>query len=171
MRILGAILAGGRSTRFGADKAMAIMRDGRTLMEHAAAALAPHASALVICGRPSGLPDRPRPDLGPLGGLNAALHHARSAGFDGVLTSGCDMPSYPAEAPSLLIGPSPAALADQPLIGWWPATLAEALDDHLATDNSRSVRAWLLRVNGRAIDAPGLSPPNINRPEDLSAAH
>lgn len=167
MRILGAILAGGQSTRFGSDKAMAMLPDGRTLMDHAIATLRPHVAEIVVCGRAGGLPDRPAPGLGPLGGLNAALHHARARGFDGVLSSGCDMPAYPAEAPALLIGPSAAALSDQPLIGWWPASLAAELDAHLAEENSRSIRGWLARVGGRAIDAPGITPPNINRPGDL----
>jgi molybdopterin-guanine dinucleotide biosynthesis protein A len=165
---LGAILAGGRSSRFGSDKAMAIMADGRTLMDHAMAGLAPHVARVVICGRDGGLPDRPAPDMGPLGGLNAALHHALEQGFAGVLTTGCDMPFYPADLPAALMGKDAAVLNGQPLLGWWPTTLAGELDAHLAADNNRSIRGWIDRVGARAVDMPGLVLPNINRPEDLA---
>lgn len=168
--ILGAILAGGRSTRFGSDKAMAIMPDGRTLIAHATQALAPHVDTVVICGRAGGLADRPEPDMGPLGGINAALRHAASAGFAGVLTTGCDMPVYPAALPPLLVGPGAAVLAGQPLLGWWPSPLADELDRHLAEENNRSIRGWLERVRARTVEIPGLALPNVNRPEDLPRA-
>ena len=66
-RILGAVLAGGRSSRFGSDKAAAMFRD-RTLADHAAAAIAPFVEAVVRVGG-DGVPDVPRPGLGPLGGI------------------------------------------------------------------------------------------------------
>ncbi|HUD93170.1 molybdenum cofactor guanylyltransferase [Sphingobium sp.] len=164
--ILGAVLAGGRSSRFGSDKAMALL-DGKTLLDHAMAGLAPHVTEVVICGREGGLTDRPRPDMGPLGGLNAALHHALSHGFTGVLTTGCDMPFYPADLPAALIGDKAAILQGQQLLGWWPATLAFELDAHLGEENDRSIRGWLERVRARVVEMPGLALPNINRPEDL----
>lgn len=166
--MLGAVLAGGRSRRFGSDKALAVMPDGRTLIDHAVAGLTPHVARVVICGRDTGLADRPAPDMGPLGGLNAALHHGRAAGFAGVLTNGCDMPLYPAELPVALIGPRAAILAGQPLLGWWPVTLADALDTHLAEENNRSIRGFVDRIGARVVEMPGLVLPNINRPEDLA---
>lgn len=165
--ILGAVLAGGRSSRFGSDKAMALL-NGKTLIDHASASLAPHVAELVICGRADGLADRPHPDMGPLGGLNAALHHALSHGFVGVLTTGCDMPLYPDTLPAALIGDRPAILLGQQLLGWWPATLAFELDAHLNEENNRSIYGWLDRIHAREVDMPGLILPNINRPEDLA---
>lgn len=167
--ILGAVLAGGRSTRFGSDKAMARMPDGRTLIDHAVAALSPHVGAIVICGRDGGLTDRPVPGMGPLGGLNAALHHALDHDFAGVMTTGCDMPYYPANLPAALFGDGAAVLKGQQLLGWWPAVLAPELDAHLSEDNNRSIRGWLDRVGARMVDISGLVLPNINRPEDLAA--
>lgn len=167
-RIIGAVLAGGRSSRFGSDKALALMPDGRTLLDHAMAGLAPHVAGIVICGRDGGLPDRPAPDMGPLGGLNAALHHAQTHGFAGVLTTGCDMPIYPAALPVALIGDGAAILKGQQLLGWWPVSLASELDAHLAEDNNRSIRGWLDRIGVRVVEMPGLVLPNINRPEDLA---
>lgn len=167
-RILGAVLAGGQSSRFGSDKALAVMADGRTLLDHAVAGLAPHVAQVVICGRDDGLADRPAPDMGPLGGLNAALHHAQNHGYAGVLTTGCDMPVYPAELPAMLIGEQAAILKGQQLLGWWPASLAPELDAHLAADNNRSIHGWLDRIGARVVDMPGQVLPNINRPEDLA---
>ncbi|MCP1468428.1 molybdopterin-guanine dinucleotide biosynthesis protein A [Sphingobium sp. OAS761] len=166
--ILGAVLAGGRSTRFGSDKAIAPMADGRTLIDHAIAALAPHVARVVVCGRQGGLADRPRAGMGPLGGLNAALHHALHHGFAGVLSTGCDMPVYPAGLPAALAGDGAAVLDGQPLLGWWPAPLAGELDAHLAEDNNRSIRGWLERVGARTVTMAGLDLPNINRPDDLA---
>ncbi|HKY81549.1 MAG TPA: molybdenum cofactor guanylyltransferase [Sphingobium sp.] len=167
MRLLGAVLAGGRSSRFGSDKALARLADGRTLLEHATAAIAPHVEAVVICGRASGLADRPAADMGPLGGLNAALHHALAQGFDAVLTTGCDMPVYPPELAEALIGERAAILKGQQLAGFWPASLAPELDAHLAEENNRSIYGWIDRIGARIVDRPDILLPNINRPGDL----
>jgi molybdopterin-guanine dinucleotide biosynthesis protein A len=48
-KILGVVLAGGLSTRFGSDKAQALWR-GRSLLDHALDALAPIARALRSAG-------------------------------------------------------------------------------------------------------------------------
>lgn len=164
--ILGAVLAGGRASRFGSDKALALL-NGRTLLDHARAGLAPHVAEVVICGRDGGLADRPHHDMGPLGGLNAALHYALGHGFIGVLTTGCDMPHYPDALPAALIGDGAAVLHGQQLLGWWPVTLALALDAHLNEENSRSIYGWLDRIGARVVEVPDLILPNINRPEDL----
>ena len=47
--ILGAVLVGGRSSRFGSDKAQARW-NGRALRDHAAAAIAGHVDAVVAVG-------------------------------------------------------------------------------------------------------------------------
>ncbi|WP_150290604.1 molybdenum cofactor guanylyltransferase [Sphingobium estronivorans] len=170
MRLLGAVLAGGRSSRFGSDKALAMLA-GRTLLDHATTALGAHVEQVVICGRQVAgrrwLADRPAPDMGPLGGLNAALHHAAAEGFDAVLTTGCDMPVYPAKLARALIGEGPAILKGQQLAGFWPAVLAGALDAHLAEENNRSIHGWLTRIGARIVERPDILLPNINRPEDL----
>lgn len=170
-RILGAILAGGRSTRFGSDKALALL-DGRSLIEHAAAAIAPHVEKLVICGRSDPrwtcLPDQPAPGMGPLGGLAAALLHAQEQGFDGVLSTGCDMPSLPGELVEALIGNRAGVVEGQQLIGYWPAALADRLLGHLDRCERRSIREWMAVVEPRIV-VPHDPLPNINRPQDLAA--
>lgn len=171
-KILGAILAGGRSTRFGSDKALALL-DGRPLIEHAAAALAPHVAQIAVCGRIDPrwtcLPDRPAPDMGPLGGLAAALAYAREEGFAGVLSTGCDMPVLPVALIENLIGEDPAVVEGQHLIGYWPADLADRLLDHLGRSETRSIRAWLAEIGARRVAQGAARLPNINRPDDLAA--
>ncbi len=75
------ILAGGRSSRFGSDKARAILKD-QPLLGHVANMLQPVASSITIVADRQGkyddlgfrtIADR-QPGLGPLGGLDTALH-------------------------------------------------------------------------------------------------
>ena len=91
MKRLGAIIAGGKATRFGADKAAALLH-GQPLMEHVADGLRDQVDKLIVCGRAwpgmDWIEDRPFADMGPLGGLNAALHYAQQNGFDEVVTAG-----------------------------------------------------------------------------------
>lgn len=170
MRVLGAVLAGGRSSRFGSDKALALL-EGVSLLDHARAALSPFCAEVVVCGHPHPsarvLADRPAPDMGPLGGLNAALHEALAGGFDGVLVTGCDMPSFPPALAHALIGDGAAVLEGQPLAAWWPAALADALDRHLAETSKHSIRGWIEKVKPRIVTMPDLVLPNVNRPADL----
>ena len=125
--LLGAVLAGGASRRFGSDKALAALA-GKTLLDRAIESLAAHVDLIAVCGRPHptvlSLPDLPSPALGQLGGLNAALHYAQENGFQAVLTTGCDVPFYPEPPAALLDGEGAVALEQQHLIGRWPAALA-----------------------------------------------
>lgn len=170
MRLLGAVLAGGRSSRFGSDKALALLR-GRPLIDHAADALRPHVAQLVLSGRDAqgfvGVPDRPEPGLGPLGGIAGALHYAAAHGYAAILTTGCDMPVFPPSLVRALIGGGPALTQGQPLAAFWPATLADKLDTWLATSDDRSIAAWARHVCARRVPWPGPPLPNINYIADL----
>ncbi len=147
MRRLGAIIAGGRSSRFGADKALAML-DGCSLLDHVAGHLEATCETVVVCGRAWGdrpsIDDRPAPGLGPLGGLCAALHYGARQGFDVVVTAGCDtlpVPVIPVR------GEGPVVVAGHYLFGEWPVALAARLDAHLAATDDRSMRLWM-RVAG-----------------------
>jgi len=171
---LGAILAGGEARRFGSDKALATWR-GRPLIAHAAAILARHCDAVIVCGRrhaPGGLrcvADRPAPGLGPLGGLCAALHEAAAAGQGSVLTLGCDMPLIDETLFGRLAAFDDGCyLAAAPIVGCWPARLAAPLADHLDCGGDRSVRGWAGAAGVSAIEAGGAIV-NLNTPADLVA--
>lgn len=171
MRLLGAVLAGGRSSRFGSDKALAMI-DGRPMLDRVIDALAPQVDGIVVCGRASsagyeGIPDRPAAGLGPLGGLNAALHHAAAHGYDAVLTVPCDTPLLPSDLRTQLepVGEG-VIVAGLPVIGLWPSRLAADLDRFLAEAGSRAIAAWADRVAARPVTL-GELPANVNRREDL----
>lgn len=93
----GVVLAGGRSSRMGQDKALLTWPPtGRSLLDHALDRLAPHVDELLVVGDPltHGLvgpfvvPDLV-PGQGPLGGLLTAMRYAT---HDRLLVLAVDMP-------------------------------------------------------------------------------
>ena len=168
MQILGAILAGGASSRFGSDKAAALF-EGRALIDHVIAALAPQVDALVVVGRDwpglARIDDLPVAGLGPLGGLAGALGHALRHGFDSVLVVPCDTIGLPADLVARL-GPGPSVALGQRSIGLWPSSLAPALIAKLASGGSRSLRDWATITEARDVDCGPLR--NINHVADLA---
>lgn len=169
-RILGAIIAGGEGRRFGSDKGAALL-DGKRLLDHVAEALRAQCDALIVVGRAwpglETVADRPAPQLGPLGGLNAALHCAAARGFAHVLTAGCDTLPIPSELHALAAR-APAVVAGHYLIGCWPVRLAPLLDQYLVTTSDRSLRAWMARCGAiEVVLAQRLH--NLNTPADLAA--
>jgi molybdenum cofactor guanylyltransferase len=168
-RILGVVLAGGQSTRFGSDKALAQLR-GHTLLSRAVDALSGWCEYVVVVGRETApapcLPDWPRPGMGPLGGIAAALHLARDEAYDAVLTCGVDSAVLPEKLPDLLY-PGPAYLADQPVIGLWPASATSAIEAILTGDGKHSMRQFAESIGARAVQLAA-KPANINTPADLA---
>jgi molybdenum cofactor guanylyltransferase len=168
MRLLGAILAGGQSRRFGSDKAKALVA-GKPLLDHVADALRPQCAELVVAGRDwpgiISIADLPESGLGPLGGLAGALDHAQRTGFDAVLSSGCDVLGLPADLAELL-GNGPVILDDLPIVGLWPAGLAGELIAWLGDPANRSVYRFADQIGARRVPMPkGLI--NANRLADL----
>ena len=170
--ILGAVLAGGQSLRFGSDKALAML-DGRTLLDRAVTALSDLCDAVVVVvGRTSApvlvLPDRPRAGMGPLGGLAAALHHAGEGGYTAVLSCSVDSLGLDAGLRDAL-EPAPAYVSSQPVIGLWPASASPVLDALLAGEGRHSMRSFAEAIGARPVQL-ARNPANINTPADLAAA-
>ena len=167
--ILGAVLAGGLSTRFGSDKALAEL-GGHTLIARAVDALSGWCEYVVVVGRETApaptLPDWPRAGMGPLAGIAAALHHARDEGYEAVLTCGVDSVLLPDGLPDLL-GPAPAYLAQQPVIGLWPASALEAIEAILTGEGRHSMQQFAKAIGARAVNSSA-QPANINTPADLA---
>ena len=99
--ITGVILAGGKSSRFGSNKALAIV-DGKPLIQHVADLISSlFAECLLVTNTPAeyeflSLPmthDRYR-DSGPLAGIHAALLKIRTPR---AFVVACDMPNLSQE--------------------------------------------------------------------------
>ena len=163
--VLGAVLAGGRSSRFGSDKSVANW-NGRSLADHAAALIGQHVDRVVMVG-PDGIADMPGPGLGPLGGIAGALDFAASEGFTSVLTIGCDMPRAPDDLIAALLRRAPSYCPDAPVLGHWPAALGAQLLGWLSGED-RSVRSWARGIGALPIASP-VALANVNTREDLMA--
>jgi molybdenum cofactor guanylyltransferase len=169
--ILGVVLAGGQSTRFGSDKAMAEL-GGRTLLARAYDALSGFAELVVVAGRERGpghrcIPDWPHPNMGPLAGIAAALRLARDEGYDSVLSCGVDSVDLPDNLLELL-SPAPAYLESQPVIGHWPTGTVDAIETLLLAEGKHSMLAFAGAVGATAVKISA-RPANINTPADLAA--
>ena len=94
------MLAGGKSSRMGRDKALLPFRGG-ALAGYAAATVAAAAGSVILIGDPQKyghlgytvLPDR-KPGAGPVGGIESALSYTAA---DWNLVRACDMPGISAE--------------------------------------------------------------------------
>jgi molybdopterin-guanine dinucleotide biosynthesis protein A len=163
------VLAGGLSRRFGSDKALATI-GGRAMLDVVIEQLRPQCADLVVAGRDwrgeMRIDDLPRPGLGPLGGLAAALVYARAHDHELVLTSGCDLPELP-DGLVALLAPADAVLADQPTVSLWRAERADALLAWIKKSDRRSIFAWAAEAGARRVAGPAMA--NVNRPEDLEA--
>ena len=169
MRVLGAILGGGQSSRFGSDKAAALLQ-GRPLMDHVLDGLLPHVERAVTVGRDwpdlTRVDDLPEPGQGPLGGLLGALTLGQGEGFDLVLTCGCDTVGLTHDVVEAL-SPAPAVLDALPIVGLWPVGLSGALKGWMSDPANRSVYRFADHMGARRVVVQR-PPANINRPEDLA---
>ena len=185
------ILCGGRSTRMGRDKATLPFGEG-TLLEHVVGILRPLVDEVTVVGRRDqslpALPDDVQvaydavEDLGPLGGLQAALTHTRS---EAVYVSGCDTPFLaPAFVQCLFdaLGDARIAVAEQggfthPLAAVYRRDVLPTVEALIAQERMRPVFLFeevaTVRVQDEALRAadPELrSLENMNTPEAYEAA-
>jgi molybdenum cofactor guanylyltransferase len=169
MKRLGAIIAGGKSTRFGSDKAIALL-DGKLLIEHVVDGLREQVDHVIVCGHQcpglTSVTDRPHDNLGPLGGINAALYFAQQNGFDNVVSAGCDVlpiPYFPDDLPD----GNAAYIAGHYIFGVWPSLLSAALDAYLSEQSDRSMRGWIAAIGAHELPAKSRYQ-NLNTPADLA---
>ncbi len=182
--MLGVVLAGGRSSRFGSDKALAEV-DGMRLLDRAVALLRTVSDEVaVMSSRPEHDVDGVRrlPDLrggaGPLGGMEAAFAHARARGHSTVLVLACDLPSVDGPLLRALVaglGDAPAAALArdgapgfEPLCAVYRTSCLEPLRE-LLDEGQFQARALLERVGGRLLAGPTGGLHNVNEPSDLKA--
>lgn len=169
-RTAGLVLAGGRSSRFGSDKALARFR-GELLLDRALRPLqilpaiaisAKASSAIGTLARERGvtvLTDDPNHPAGPLTGILAGMDWANEHGFQFLATVPCDMPLLPLGfVPTLLssIGSSATAYArtadgDHPLCAVWDTDLRIPLRSTLAAGSHPPVRAFLTETGAKPV--------------------
>jgi len=176
MRVLGAIIAGGKSSRMGQDKALMLWR-GKMLIEHVAERLGPQVDALVINANDDRF-DFPVPhlflpdllDIGtPLAGLHAVLTYAAENSFDAVLSAPCDTPLLPEDLRLRLKGEGAAIACSGGqahfLTGLWPlATLPLLAGLHRVQDFATATKAR--RVEWAVQDHDPFT--NLNTLEDMA---
>ena len=134
---LGAIiLAGGRSSRMGEDKALLSWNGRRAIDRVADLARSVAANEILVSGRDYGLPyvSDPEPDCGPASGLIATAQAMRSA--DRILVFAVDAPTLASDDvyPLLKVDGPGAVYEDQPV----PMVIAR--DVLLACVGQRSLR-------------------------------
>ncbi len=166
-RVPAYILAGGRSSRFGSDKARAVLA-GEPLIVRVARLLTPAASTLTaVADRPDRYADLGlrtiadvHPGLGPLSGLHAALRDRRDG--DWLLLCSCDALLVRSKwLERLLASRTPGAQAVafrrdrwQPMPALYAGTILADVERALA-DSRRSLHALLDRLRVIALPQPG----------------
>lgn len=97
-KIAGLVLAGGKSSRMGQDKANLPIKDGRTMLQHACDIVRTiYSTCYVSCATGHVLAGVPCIEdnisgVGPLAGLIAALRFFSAKGYDAAHVLACDMP-------------------------------------------------------------------------------
>jgi molybdenum cofactor guanylyltransferase len=187
--VVGLVIAGGRSVRFGGEKAIAMLQ-GRELLLWAAQRLQGSCEVVAVNARPNTgaamlaqeqgftvLHDAPGDATGPLAGVKVGLQWAKARGARTLAVSPCDAPLLPQDLfPRLLSAASEgAAMAEtsaglEPLCAVWPVSALEAVCAALA--HGAHPPTWrLLESLGarheRFEEAAAFM--NVNTPADLAA--
>jgi molybdopterin-guanine dinucleotide biosynthesis protein A len=187
--VVGVVIAGGRSVRFGGEKAVAGLA-GKPLLMWAAERLARSCVTVAINARPDTeaealaraeglavLHDMPGDAAGPLSGVKVGLQWAQELGARAVAVSPCDVPLLPDNVFARLIeaAGTGAAMAetaerDQPQCAVWPVSALPKLTAALA--NGAHPPTWLMLESIGAVRVR-FTPPeaftNINTRADLAA--
>lgn len=177
--LVGAVLCGGRSSRFGSDKALAPFRSS-TVGANVVAALRgagvdPVAAIGGTAGSELGLPTVPdrRPGDGPLGGLATALLWARTGW---VVVVPCDLPLLRADHVVRLLAPGPvddkpvvATVGGEPRISLsiWPAGDGRRVL-RLLDGGQRRFRAAIDDRPWRGVELPEEAVLDADTPEELA---
>ena len=186
--VVGLVLAGGRSVRFGGEKAAALL-DGKPLLQWAADRLAASCAAVAVNARPGTeaerlagalqvLHDRPGDPDGPLAGIRAGLAWAGGRAASFLAVSPCDAPLAPEDLFPRLIqearrtGAAVAETPDgvQPQFAVWPVSALPLLDAAIAGGAHPPTWRMLREVGATPVrfDDPAAFA-NVNTREDLDA--
>ena len=182
--VTAAILAGGKSSRMGRDKAL-LVHNGKPFIRHIADALSsvvPH--TIVISDRAKTYDFLNIPvyadiftNYGPLAGIHSALSHATTSH---VVIASCDTPFIVANVVVKLLAdalPGEITIAHDglnthPLVGIYPTLILQKLRENL-TAGERRVSTFLETCHVRVAVIPlpefKVNLRNINTPDDYAA--
>jgi molybdopterin-guanine dinucleotide biosynthesis protein A len=197
-RVVGVVLAGGRSSRMGGGDKCLLPLAGQPVLSHVLDRLRPQVSDLIINANGdasrfadfglSVIADSVAGLAGPLAGVHAGLEwvKANAPGVRYIVTVASDTPFFPSnlvhrflaelgDYPTLIVATSEEGV--HPVVGVWPVATAPELEDSLK-QGMRKVGAWTkqhgaLEVFFAPVKIGGkLVDPffNINRPEELAEA-
>lgn len=189
MRIAAVIIAGGRSSRMGREKAFESV-GRKTILTRIISSLRPQLEDIII--NANGVSERFReiglpviPDLHsaagtPLAGLHTALTVANDEGFDAVLTVPSDCPFLPADLVARLVqAEAPAAVAASGgqahfVTGLWRPALLHQLGKALDQPRLPRLQDWAREAGAATVEWP--TDPydpffNVNTPGDLAEAN
>jgi len=189
--ISGVLLIGGSSRRFGSDKAVSRLEDGRSLIEHTFDTLRAVTSPILISINEVG---RTYPieahstsvqyvvdewsDCGPLAGIASALQICKT---QRIFVMAVDLPYVSRESCERMIAASlaganaPLTIAKginsgkaQPLCGIWHQSVLGQLRQYIDL-GSRSVMGFLDQLSVNVIELPDKELINVNRPTDIDS--
>jgi molybdopterin-guanine dinucleotide biosynthesis protein A len=187
-RTVGVIIAGGRSVRFGGEKAAACLA-GRPLLSWAAERLRANCSTVAANVRPATeteaiargegltlLYDEAGDALGPLAGVRVGLKWAALRGAEVLAVSPCDVPLLPPDLFSRLLQErggnasfAETAEGPQPLCAVWPVSALGAVETALAGGAHPSLWRMLDRMGAKRVRFASDAFANVNTREDLAA--
>jgi molybdopterin-guanine dinucleotide biosynthesis protein A len=188
----GAIIAGGRATRFGGAAKGLELVGGVRIIDRVAQALAESSDeVIVVANDPAAstwipgarvVPDE-KPGFGALGGVHAALVYSANA----AIVLSWDSPFVPGALLRALRSAGEAAGADaavpmsnspwgfEPLCAWYRASCAPTVERHLDSGDLHA-GSWLREVKVVQLDCSPWGDPdeiffNVNSSEDLAMAN
>ena len=191
MKTVGAIIAGGRSSRMGGREKAFLELASKPVILHVIEQFEPQVDQLVINANGEAarfsefgldvVPDAMTSLTTPLAGLHAALRFTKSVEADVLITVPSDTPFLPYDLVAKLLentGASGAAIAasggqEHYIIGAWKTELLDDLENAIARDNVFRVKDWAQRASAQKVEWP-VKPHdpffNVNAPEDLLIA-
>lgn len=179
----GVVLAGGRSSRMGRDKAT-LPWGGATMLDAVVAALRealPHVIVVAAAEQSvqvdAVLVRDPVPGQGPLRGMATGLAAAAEAGHDWALVAATDIPLLSAEVLGRLLSSdldcdvvlATADGRDQPLVALYRTSLSSGMASAVDA-GARRVSDFLADLRVRRVPVAAGPLLNVNTPEDLARA-
>jgi molybdenum cofactor guanylyltransferase len=191
MKILGAIIAGGKSTRMGGYEKSFVLLEGATLLERTLSRLRFQVDDVIInangdaarfTATQTTVVEDVLADIGtPLAGLHAALYYGANHGFEAVVTVPSDAPFLPLDLVERLLDAGQmtgAAVArssgqDHYLTGIWTTAMAKPLGHLIESEGLIRVQDFVTKAKAEKVVWAAIPHDpffNINTPEDLTEA-